>query len=71
MAEPTTRADQIEILLPWLFTQFPAFDLWTAYHWWLGYTALTIALSLVMDAYNLLIWMKDRRAAFAKPGDTG
>ena len=59
------------ILLPWMLTLFPGFDLWTAFHWWLAYTAFTIGLSLVMDAYNLMIWSRDRRAAFAKADDKG
>lgn len=54
------------IQLPWMLTLFPAFDLWTAFHWWLAYTALTIGLSLVMDANNLRIWLSERDSTFAE-----
>lgn len=71
---PFTRLTSI-VHLPWLVLCPYLFWLlataeggWTAFHYWIAYTALTMAFSLIMDAHNLRLWLKSGDSRFAEPG---
>jgi hypothetical protein len=54
-------------LCPYLFVVLARTEYgWEVFHYWIAYTALTMAFSLVMDAHNLRLWLKSRHSTFGK-----